>query len=119
SWARVGGGRDDGKNGGEFCAIYYNKKRLEVLKSGTFWLSTTPDSPKNTWDAPYKRICTHALFRDRINETKFVVLSTHFPLNPLASAKAAKVVADKITAMYENMPTLLCGDFNCEPGSDA
>ncbi|MBI2811057.1 MAG: endonuclease/exonuclease/phosphatase family protein [Candidatus Melainabacteria bacterium] len=119
TWARVGGGRDDGKNAGEFCAIYYNKKRLEVLKSGTFWLSITPDSPQNTWDGNTKRICTHALFRDRINETKFVVLSTHFPLKPQASEKAAKVVADKITALYENMPTLLCGDFNCEPGSEA
>ncbi|MBS1953951.1 MAG: endonuclease/exonuclease/phosphatase family protein [Cyanobacteria bacterium SZAS-4] len=119
SWARVGGGRDDGKNAGEFCAIYYNKKRLEVLKSGTFWLSTTPESPAHTWDPPYKRICTHALFRDRINETKFAVLSTHFPLNPSASEKAAKVVANKITALYDNMPTLLCGDFNCKPESAA
>lgn len=119
SWARVGGGRDDGKNAGEFCAIYYDKRRLEVLKSGTFWLSTTPESPANTWDPPYKRICTHALFRDRINETKFVVLSTHFPLNPDASEKAAKVVANKITTLYGNTPTLLCGDFNCDPDSAA
>lgn len=118
-WGRVGVGRDDGKNGGEFCAIYFNKKRLELTKSGTFWLSDTPDSPKKTWDGVYKRICTHAQFKDKINGTKFVVLSTHFPVDESVSEKAAKLVATKINQLYENLPIFLCGDFNCEPSSAA
>lgn len=118
-WNRVGGGRDDGKNAGEFCAIYFNRNRLACEQSGTFWLSSTPDSAKNTWDPPYKRICTHALFRDNTTHTKFVVLSTHFPLNPTASTKAARVILTKLSMLYKNMPILLCGDFNCEPDSEA
>jgi endonuclease/exonuclease/phosphatase family metal-dependent hydrolase len=118
AYTRIGVGRDDGKSGGEFCAIYYRPARFELLKSGTFWLSDTPDSAKTTWDGPYKRICTHALFKDKINATTFAVLSTHFPLIPAVQPKAAKLVASKIKALYEGQPTFLCGDFNCQPGSE-
>lgn len=40
----VGVGRDDGKNQGEYSAIFYDKTKLEVTKSGTFWLSETPEN---------------------------------------------------------------------------
>src|SRR5215207_9043451 len=35
----VGGGRDDGKEKGEYSAIFYDTTRLRVLESKTFWLS--------------------------------------------------------------------------------
>ena len=41
----VGVGRDDGKNTGEYSALFYDTEKLKVLRSGTFWLSETPDQP--------------------------------------------------------------------------
>ena len=41
----VGAGRDDGKNGGEFTAIFYKKDKFSNEESSTFWLSETPDKP--------------------------------------------------------------------------
>lgn len=41
----VGVGRDDGKEKGEFSAIFYDTNRLQVINSGTFWLSETPEKP--------------------------------------------------------------------------
>src|SRR5690606_24458811 len=38
----VGVGRDDGKNTGEYSALFYDTEKLKVLRSGTFWLSETP-----------------------------------------------------------------------------
>src|SRR6476661_4876937 len=38
----VGGGRDDGKQKGEFSAIFYDTARLQLLQSQTFWLSEQP-----------------------------------------------------------------------------
>src|SRR5918993_3026356 len=35
----VGGGRDDGKEKGEYSAIFYDTTRLQSLQSQTFWLS--------------------------------------------------------------------------------
>jgi endonuclease/exonuclease/phosphatase family metal-dependent hydrolase len=57
----VGVGRDDGKEKGEFSAIFYDTNRLQVLNSGTFWLSETPEKPSKGWDAAYNR-CVHMLF---------------------------------------------------------
>jgi hypothetical protein len=47
----VGIGRDDGKEKGEFCAIYYDTTRYALLKHSTFWLSETPDTISVGWDA--------------------------------------------------------------------
>src|SRR6476660_1833457 len=35
----VGVGREDGKEKGEFSAIFYDTSRLQLLQSQTFWLS--------------------------------------------------------------------------------
>jgi endonuclease/exonuclease/phosphatase family metal-dependent hydrolase len=55
----VGVGRDDGKEKGEYSAIYYDTTRLQVLLSGTFWLSLTPEvAGSKSWDAAITRIVT-------------------------------------------------------------
>ena len=44
-YRRVGVGRDDGMEAGEFMAIYYDTLRLELLSDTTRWLSETPEVP--------------------------------------------------------------------------
>src|SRR5688572_10467134 len=49
----VGVGRTDGGQGGEYAAILYRASRLTVRRTGTFWLSDTPDVVRsNTWAPP-------------------------------------------------------------------
>lgn len=115
----IGVGRDDGKEKGEFCPIFYDRTKLELVKSGTFWLSDTPDSSKNTWDLMYKRICTWAMLRAKGGGTQFCVFNTHFPLNPLARKKSAELVVKQIESICPGRNRILVGDFNCELGSDA
>jgi hypothetical protein len=43
-FVRVGVGRTDGRDRGEFSAILYRTDRLELLDGGTFWLSPTPEA---------------------------------------------------------------------------
>ena len=64
-YRRIGVGRDDGKEAGEFMAIYYDTTRLELLSHRTRWLSETPDVPTKGWDAACYRTVTIARFRDR------------------------------------------------------
>ncbi len=52
----IGVGRDDGKTGGEYEAIFYKTDRLRILDQGNFWLSVTPDRPGLGWDAACVRI---------------------------------------------------------------
>ncbi|MDZ7649266.1 MAG: endonuclease/exonuclease/phosphatase family protein [Cytophagales bacterium] len=39
----IGVGRDDGKEKGEYSAIFYKKSRFEVIKKKRLWLSETPE----------------------------------------------------------------------------
>ena len=54
----IGVGRDDGKEMGEYAAIFYKKDQLRLLDSGNFWLSPTPEYASLGWDAACIRICT-------------------------------------------------------------
>ena len=118
-YSYVGAGRDDGKQGGEFSAIFYDTRRLERLAHGTFWLSESPDQPSVGWDAALNRICTYARFKDLESSQSFWVFNTHFDhLGVLAREKSAELIIaqiDKIN-VHED-PVLLMGDFNAVPGS--
>ncbi len=39
----IGVGRDNGRNLGEYSAIFFNHNTFEALENGTFWLSETPN----------------------------------------------------------------------------
>ena len=47
----IGGGREDGKQKGEYAAIFYDKQKIKRLDNGQFWLSETPEKPSLGWDA--------------------------------------------------------------------
>ena len=115
-----GEGRD-GKNKGEFSAIFYNTEKFEVLDMGTFWLSETPHRISTGWDAALNRICTYGLFREKASGKEFYVFNTHFDhLGEVARLRSAELIVDKIKNINaENLPVVLMGDFNLEPASSA
>ena len=63
NYSFVGVGRDDGASKGEYCAIYYNTDKFQVLDHGTFWLSETPDVVSKGWDAALSALEMAGLFR--------------------------------------------------------
>ena len=110
----VGVGRDDGKNKGEYSALFYDKEKLQVLESGTFWLSETPDIPSKGWDAAYNRVCTYALLKTKKGGKKFWAFNVHFDhVGNVARVNSAQLILEKIkTLNSENLPIILMGDFN-------
>lgn len=113
----IGVGRDDGKEKGEYSAIFYDTIRLQVLKSGTFWLSQTPEVPgSKSWDAAITRIVSWAKFKDRKTKKTFFVFNTHFDhIGKQARAESAKLILEKVKALSENLPVIVMGDFNSKP----
>ncbi len=113
----VGLGRDDGKTAGEYSAIFYKKNRFEVLQTSTFWLSKTPDTVSIGWDAACKRICTYALFKDKLANNKFWVFNTHFDhVGEKAREQSARLIIDRIHLLnQEHYSVVLMGDFNLTP----
>lgn len=117
----VGVGRDDGAELGEHSAIFYNKNRFEVLKSGTFWLSATDtEKPNKGWDAALPRICTWGIFRDRENNKSFILMNTHFDhVGIQARKESAKLILRKATEFATELPLILTGDFNVDETNEA
>ena len=115
----VGVGRDDGKDKGEFCAIYFDTTRYVLLKNSTFWLSETPDTISVGWDAALERICTYGLFKDRISKKEFWVFNTHFDhIGVIAREKSSGLILKRIKKINrQSLPVILMGDFNSIPNS--
>ena len=115
----VGVGRDDGKEKGEFCAIYFDTTRYVLLKNSTFWLSETPDTISVGWDAALERICTYGLFKDRITKEEFWVFNTHFDhIGVVAREKSSELILKRINKINrQTLPVILMGDFNSIPNS--
>ena len=116
----VGVGRDDGKNQGEYSAIFYDKNKLEVTKSGTFWLSETPEKPSKGWDAAYNRVCTYAFFKIKKTGKQFLAMNLHFDhVGDVARVNSAKLILEKIKKLNpKNVPLTLTGDFNLTDDSE-
>ena len=116
SWFGVG--REDGKQGGEYAVILYKTDRFQVTGDSTFWLSPTPTTPSKAWDAGYTRIVTLAKFHDKLTNTDFYVLNTHFDnVGEIARQESAKIITRTIAEMTGGLPVVLTGDFNCNPSS--
>jgi endonuclease/exonuclease/phosphatase family metal-dependent hydrolase len=118
--AWVGVGRTDGRDEGEFSAIFYKKARFELLSSGTFWLSETPEKAGSLgWDAAYPRIVTWARFRDRQTRKTFVHLNTHFDhRGEKARLESAKLLAAKTAEIGGGKAFVVTGDFNARESTD-
>lgn len=111
----IGVGRDDGKEAGEYAAIFYKPDRVELLEEGHFWLNETPDRPALGWDAACIRICTWGHFRDRKSNREFYFLNLHMDhVGVVARSESAKLVMKRISEMTNGGKKLavLTGDFN-------
>ena len=115
----IGVGRDDGKELGEFCAIYFDTTRYAVLNYSTFWLSETPDTISVGWDAALERICTYGLFKDRKTAEEFWVFNTHFDhMGAKAREQSSGLILKMIKKINRrSLPLILMGDFNSIPNS--
>lgn len=114
----VGVARDNGKKRGEYSAIFYLKDVYEVLDSGTFWLSETPDTPSFGWDAACRRVCTWAVLKNIETEKTFACLNTHLDhKGTQARTNSVDLILEKAEELAEAMPVVITGDFNFSEGT--
>ncbi|MBN1895114.1 endonuclease/exonuclease/phosphatase family protein, partial [bacterium] len=111
-------GRDDGKEAGEYMAVFYSKKRFEVLRNATFWLSENPEIPGRGWDAACNRVVTWGEFRDRKTGKRFFHFNTHFDhMGETARRESAKLLLEKVEGIAGHSDAVVTGDFNSTPDS--
>ncbi len=116
-YQRIGVGRDDGKNAGEFSPLLIRRDRFVIQDSGTFWFHPSWDPEavqtravqtgnedvgsgligKAGWDAALPRICSWALLKDKHSGKALRVLNLHLDHQGAeARRESIKLIAAKI-----------------------
>lgn len=114
AWRGVG--RTDGREDGEYSAIFYRKSRFKLFETETFWLSETPEKAGSKgWDADFPRIVTWAKFEDKNTKKIFYLFNTHFDhRGEKARIESAKLLLARIPKIAGNAPFVVTGDFNAK-----
>jgi endonuclease/exonuclease/phosphatase family metal-dependent hydrolase len=120
-YQRLGVGRDDGKEKGEFSALFLRKARFVVKDSGTFWLSETPTiAGSKGWGASYPRIATWARVTDKGAGRELMVVNAHLDHKSReAQLQGARLIRDWLREKAAGMPVIFTGDLNTKPDSPA
>jgi endonuclease/exonuclease/phosphatase family metal-dependent hydrolase len=119
-YAYIGVGRDDGKQAGEYSAIFYKQDRYKLLKQGTFWLAPNTTTPVKGWDAALPRVCTWGQFQEKNTGFTFYLFNTHFDhVGVEARKESAKLILAKIKEMAGTSPAILTGDLNVDQRNES
>ncbi len=113
-YTEVGVGRDDGKNKGERMSIFFRDNRFNLLESGTFWLSETPDTVSKGWDSNHHRTVTWVKFSDRKSKKTIYYFNTHLDHKGLlARENGVKLLISKVKEIAgADAICFITGDFN-------
>ena len=115
-YAFHGVGRQDGTEEGEYVPVMYRKSRFELVDSGFYWLSETPDvAGSKSWDSSLPRMASWVQLRDRkANNAEFVFINTHFDhRGQTARLESARLIRRHVEKLQQqNIPVVVVGDFN-------
>lgn len=120
-FGEVGAARDDGKQSGEYSSILYREDRFQVLESGTFWLSETPEVPGSRhWGNTLPRVCSWAKLADRRTGGTVWFYNTHLDhMSQRSRQRGLELIASRIAALPADAAVILTGDFNAGEGNSA
>ena len=119
SYTGVGVARtNDASLGLEQSCIFYRSDKFELLDSGTFWLSDTPNVVGSSYEgSEYPRICTYVHLKDRVTGLEYVHMNTHLHHKSGTDGNNIRkqqisVLLEKLYSLGENVPVVVTGDFN-------
>ena len=103
-----------------YPSIFWKASRFQLLDSGGFWLSPTPDRFSAGWDT--QDIRSAAWVRLRCTDTGLVF--THWNTHLDNKGETARVEATQLIlkqmdrAQFNDIPRIMTADFNSKPGSE-
>ena len=110
-------GRDKGTEEGEYVPLMWKTDRFELVDSGHFWLSETPEIPGSvSWDSSLTRMLSWVVLRDKKAvgyQKELVFANTHFDhRGKQARLESAKLIRQRAEEIMNDIPIILTGDFN-------
>lgn len=112
----VGEYRNKDRISGEASPVCYRADRFAVEKSGTFWLSETPEKPGvKGWGAACPRVCSWAVLRDVKTGEKLCFANTHTDhISALARKEGMLLIIRRMREFAPpGTPIVFTGDHNC------
>lgn len=111
------------QNDNEASAILYRKSKFNLIDSGTYWLSETPEVVNSKLEeSKYVRIMTYVVLERISDGVKFVHVNTHLNSTPELNLRQVQIMVDlvneKIYSKHGKLPTFYTGDFNADPASE-
>lgn len=105
--------RSETSNDVEASPILWKRDKYDLVKSGYFWLSDTPEIESKGWDEKYDcyRMCAYVILKDKNSGTIFNLMNTHFGFGDNGQVSSANLIYEKSKSI-SGYPTLLVGDFN-------
>ena len=97
-----------------YNAVFWNPASLDLLDSGGFWLSPTPQRWSAGWASAYVRAATWARFRVRETDRAFCHLNVHLDsVSERARQQSCLLILEQLACLHlDHVPVLLTGDFN-------
>lgn len=113
-YSHYAAGRNDGRQKGESCAIFYRKDRFLLEDCGTFWFSDTPSKPgSKDWGNLWPRICSWVHLTEKATGDDFYVYNVHLDVfSQNSRKKSTELLAKRIAARKTKNPFIVMGDFN-------
>jgi endonuclease/exonuclease/phosphatase family metal-dependent hydrolase len=107
-----------GNSEDEHMGIFYRHAKYDLLESGNFWLSPTPDVVMSSaWNMSLPRMVTWGRFRIKESGKQLYLVNTHFPhrrQDAEARLECAKVLAAFLAKLPAGAAIILTGDFNTD-----
>lgn len=98
--------------GGEYCAVFVDKRVAQVESSGTFWLSATPDVAGSRMpDEHLPRVATWV--RMHVHGTPLLYINTHLTYIEDGIPAQMTVLVQELEKLIDpTIETIITGDFN-------
>jgi endonuclease/exonuclease/phosphatase family metal-dependent hydrolase len=102
------------ESGPNYNAIFWKPSSLELLQSGGFWLSPTPEQWSRGWGSASVRAATWAQFRVHQTKSAFCHLNVHLDsVSEQARQHACLLLLEQLVSLHlDPLPVVLTGDFN-------
>jgi len=101
---------------GLYNPILFRKSWFELVSSGSFFLSPTPNQSSIGWDAKFPRTVCWIKLLDKKRGGEFVFFNTHFDYHgPIARNESVHILEQKIPEIGGKCPFVIAGDFNLFP----
>ncbi len=96
----------------EATPIYYRTDKYNLVESGAFWFSETPEVSSTSWGSSFPRICTYVVLEELSTGSTFAVFNSHLDhKSEEARLNSIQMVVDKIAELGD-IPAIFMGDFN-------